>query len=252
MPSHPSRSRPEISRRHFLGHLAATGLGIPAMQFFASLGANADQVRKNHRSCILLWMSGGPSHLDIWDLKPESEKNAGPFRPIATSAEGVQISEHLPRVAKQMHHLNMARSPLPRPISSRSRASASHALCFGWTVTSARISYGPEEANPCCGSTYSGCSATPGFTRSFCRPWAWCLTGCRRSAVDRLVGYTPVALATVSTMILGFGVWVHHMFTTGLPSLSLSFFSAASIIITVPSAVAVFAWTATIWLAAQY
>ena len=68
-------------------------------------------------------------------------------------------------------------------------------------------------------------------------------TFCRRP----LVGYTPVALATVTTMALGFGVWVHHMFATGLPSLSLSFFSAASIIIVIPSAVAVFAWTATIW-----
>jgi cytochrome c oxidase subunit I len=69
-------------------------------------------------------------------------------------------------------------------------------------------------------------------------------TFCRRP----LVGYTPVALSTVATMILGFGVWVHHMFATGLPNLALSFFSGASIIITVPSAVAVFAWTATIWL----
>jgi cytochrome c oxidase subunit I+III len=68
-------------------------------------------------------------------------------------------------------------------------------------------------------------------------------TFCRRP----LVGYAPVALATVATMALGFGVWVHHMFATGLPSLALSFFSAASFIITVPSAVAVFAWTATIW-----
>ena len=66
---------------------------------------------------------------------------------------------------------------------------------------------------------------------------------CRRP----LVGYTAVAAATVATMILGFGVWVHHMFATGLPSISLSFFSAASIIITVPSAVGVFAWLATIW-----
>jgi heme/copper-type cytochrome/quinol oxidase subunit 1 len=49
-------------------------------------------------------------------------------------------------------------------------------------------------------------------------------------------------------MILGFGVWVHHMFATGLPGLGLSFFSGASIAITVPSAVAVFAWLATIWL----
>jgi hypothetical protein len=55
-------------------------------------------------------MSGGPSHLDIWDLKPDSEKNGGPFRPIATSAEGVSITEHLPKTAKQMHHLNIVRS----------------------------------------------------------------------------------------------------------------------------------------------
>jgi cytochrome c oxidase subunit I len=67
---------------------------------------------------------------------------------------------------------------------------------------------------------------------------------CRRP----LVGYSLVALSTVATMILGFGVWVHHMFATGLASLSLSFFSGASIAITVPSAVAVFAWLATIWL----
>src|SRR5512146_1575652 len=66
---------------------------------------------------------------------------------------------------------------------------------------------------------------------------------CRRP----LVGYTLVALATVATMVLGFGVWVHHMFATGLPSVSLSFFSAASIIIALPSAVGVFAWIATIW-----
>ena len=62
-----------------------------------------------------------------------------------------------------------------------------------------------------------------------------------------LVGYTVVALATVATMVLGFGVWVHHMFATGLPNVSLSFFSAASLIIAVPSSVGVFAWIATIW-----
>jgi cytochrome c oxidase subunit I len=67
---------------------------------------------------------------------------------------------------------------------------------------------------------------------------------CRRP----LVGYAPVALATVATMLLGFGVWVHHMFATGLPGLSLAFFSSASILIAVPSAISVFAWIATIWL----
>jgi cytochrome c oxidase subunit I len=67
---------------------------------------------------------------------------------------------------------------------------------------------------------------------------------CRRP----LVGYSLVALSTVATMIFGFGVWVHHMFATGLPGLGLAFFSGASIAIVLPSAVAVFAWLATIWL----
>ena len=67
---------------------------------------------------------------------------------------------------------------------------------------------------------------------------------CRRP----LVGYTAVALATVTTMVIGFGVWVHHMFATGLPPLGLSFFGASSMLIAIPSAVSVFAWLATIWL----
>ncbi|HSN33178.1 MAG TPA: cytochrome c oxidase subunit I [Ideonella sp.] len=91
----------------------------------------------------------------------------------------------------------------------------------------------------------------------FGHPWVYALvlpamgivsdglpTFCRRP----LVGYTAVALATVTTMALGFGVWAHHMFATGLPPLALSFFSSASFVIVIPSAVAVFAWLATIWL----
>jgi cytochrome c oxidase subunit I len=66
---------------------------------------------------------------------------------------------------------------------------------------------------------------------------------CRRP----LVGYSLVALATVMTMLLGFGVWLHHMFATGLPNTALAFFSAVSIIIAIPSAVSLFAWLATIW-----
>ena len=65
---------------------------------------------------------------------------------------------------------------------------------------------------------------------------------CRRP----LVGYTAVAMATVATMVVGFGVWLHHMFATGVPTLALSFFSAASFVIAIPSAVSVFAWIGTI------
>lgn len=68
-------------------------------------------------------------------------------------------------------------------------------------------------------------------------------TFCRRP----LVGYTFVALATITTAIIGFGVWIHHMFATGIAPLALAFFGAASILITIPSAVAVFSWLATLW-----
>ena len=62
-----------------------------------------------------------------------------------------------------------------------------------------------------------------------------------------LVAYPYVVLATVAVGILGFGVWAHHMFATGLSTLALSFFGGASLMIAIPSAVSVFAWVATIW-----
>ncbi len=72
-------------------------------------------------------------------------------------------------------------------------------------------------------------------------------TLCRSSAGAPSWGYPLVVLATIVTMVLGFGVWVHHMFATGLPVVAASFFSGASFVITIPSAVATFAWIATIW-----
>jgi len=63
----------------------------------------------------------------------------------------------------------------------------------------------------------------------------------------RLVGYSAIVLALVATAFLSFGLWVHHMFTTGLPELTLSFFSVASFLVVIPSGVQVFAWIATMW-----
>src|SRR5690606_1206255 len=64
-----------------------------------------------------------------------------------------------------------------------------------------------------------------------------------------LVGYRWVVMAVVGTGFLSFGLWVHHMFATGIPALSLSFASAASMAVSVPTAIQVFAWIATIALA---
>jgi cytochrome c oxidase subunit I+III len=61
-----------------------------------------------------------------------------------------------------------------------------------------------------------------------------------------IVGYTWVALSTVAIGIIGFGVWVHHMFAVGLPQISVTFFAAASLVITIPSGIQIFAWVATV------
>src|SRR5687767_13409798 len=65
-------------------------------------------------------------------------------------------------------------------------------------------------------------------------------------ARTRLVGYRLVVLAVIGTGFLSFGLWVHHMFATGLPQLSLSFFSAASMAVAIPTGIQVFAWIGTI------
>ncbi|HSS98570.1 MAG TPA: cbb3-type cytochrome c oxidase subunit I, partial [Terriglobales bacterium] len=63
----------------------------------------------------------------------------------------------------------------------------------------------------------------------------------------RIFGYLALVLSLVATAFIGFGLWVHHMFATGLPQLGQSFFTAASMMIAVPSGIQVFCWLATLW-----
>lgn len=98
-----------MNRRHFMKHMATAAALAPTMQFMSHLKANAAQVQKNKKACILMWMGGGPPTIDIWDLKPGS-KNGGEFQPVDTAAPGVQITEHLPKVAKVMNNLSLVRS----------------------------------------------------------------------------------------------------------------------------------------------
>lgn len=97
-----------MSRRHFMGHLASAAATIPAMNFISHVKANAAEVRKKQKACILMWMSGGPPSIDIWDLKPES-KNGGEFKPINTKGD-LQISEHMPKTAAVMDNLSVIRA----------------------------------------------------------------------------------------------------------------------------------------------
>jgi hypothetical protein len=91
-----------MKRREFLTSTAGV-LGL-----LQTLKANQEEIKKNGKSAILLWMGGGPSTMDIWDLKPDAA-TGGPFRPIGTTGD-VQICEHMPLMAKQMHNMAIIRS----------------------------------------------------------------------------------------------------------------------------------------------
>src|SRR5437588_230003 len=98
-----------INRRHFLTHVAgASALALPGIEFVRTLQANAQEMRRQNKSIIIMWMGGGPATIDIWDLKP-GRPNGGEFKEINTAVSGIKISEHMPTVAAQMRHLAIIR-----------------------------------------------------------------------------------------------------------------------------------------------
>lgn len=114
---------PTLRRRELLraGALSLFGLGLP------NLLAKAPARRP--RSCIILFMWGGPAQQDTWDLKPDApDVYRGEFKPIATSVPGVQICEHLPMLAKRAHELCIIRSMTHNDVN---HTTATHHLLTG-------------------------------------------------------------------------------------------------------------------------
>jgi len=97
------------SRRDVLrvGGLAALGLGLPDLVRLRAAGGKPARAK----SCILVWLDGGPSHLETFDPKPDVPADVrGPFRPIPTKSPGVEVCELLPRTAEVTKHLAIVRS----------------------------------------------------------------------------------------------------------------------------------------------
>lgn len=101
------------TRRHFLkiGGLALGGLGLPQiLRAEAASGASAGKVLP-HKAVIMIYLSGGPSHQDMYDLKMQAPKEIrGEFQPIATNVPGIEICEHMPRLATMMDKFAIIRS----------------------------------------------------------------------------------------------------------------------------------------------
>jgi hypothetical protein len=95
-----------LSRREFV---VSAGAGTSLVGWLGRLAAK-DPDRPRPKACILLWMAGGPSHIDTWDPKPDAPANIrGEFKTIYTSVPGITISEHFAKFAKLMKHATILR-----------------------------------------------------------------------------------------------------------------------------------------------
>src|SRR5918911_1254009 len=97
-----------LSRRDALKLAAAGVTGLSLSGWLGVLAGRAAATQARHKACILLWMDGGPSHKDTFDLKPGTE-HGGPFKEIPTSVPGIKISEHFPKFASLMRHAALLR-----------------------------------------------------------------------------------------------------------------------------------------------
>ncbi len=132
-----------VNRREFLrvGTIGAFGLSLPALLRQRALGGV--DPKKDGISCILMWMQGGPSHIDTMDPKPNAPVEIrGEFKAIPTCLNGVQISEHLPKLSQQLDKTSILRS-LTSPDSSH--GTSDHFMMSGYR-------FNPAITHPCYGS----------------------------------------------------------------------------------------------------
>ncbi len=99
----------DFTRRDFLQWSLAAAYGVSHSSLLPRLAAAADGAARPHGACILLWMAGGPTQTDTFDLKV-GHANGGPSKAINTAVPGIQISEHLTGVAQRMKDLAIIRS----------------------------------------------------------------------------------------------------------------------------------------------
>jgi hypothetical protein len=100
-----------LTRRSLLKGIVGTATGAALANWGGLFNSHtiAQDARRQGKRCILLWMAGGPSHIDTFDMKP-GRPTGGSFRPISTNVAGIQVCEYLPRIARQVDKLAIIRS----------------------------------------------------------------------------------------------------------------------------------------------
>ncbi len=142
-----------FTRRELLqiGSIGLAGLSLPNLL----QAQERDAPRKSARHCVLLFLNGGPSHLDMWDLKPNAPVEIrGEFKPISTTVPGIQYGEHLPRMAQQAHHFALIRSA--HHSVNNAHAAAVYTALTGEDRGDANIAIGKSARDlPAIGSVFS-------------------------------------------------------------------------------------------------
>jgi hypothetical protein len=136
-----------VSRRGFLrvGFLGLAGLTL-ADHLRLQAASKAEGKPTKDTAVILVWLGGGPSHLDMYDLKPDAPAEfRGEFKPIKTNVPGIEIGEHLPYEAKQMDKMSIVRSAYH---TNAGHGMGAHWMLTGWVPT-IEIN---DNLNPSCGS----------------------------------------------------------------------------------------------------
>jgi hypothetical protein len=135
-----SRARTRTTRREMLVRFGEAGLGLSLpMLLAASPATAAPRSFGRARSCILLFLSGGASQYETFDLKPDGPSEyRGTFRPMRTSVSGIEVCEHLPLLAKQAHRYAVIRS--------MSHTEAGHPAGCYWMITGRKYPRAPARA----------------------------------------------------------------------------------------------------------
>ena len=164
----PHRFGGRLSRRAMLriGAIAPLGLGLPSL--LSAMERQSSGVAKfgKARRCLMLYMWGGPSHIDLFDMKPNAPAEIrGEFSPISTRVPGIQICEHLPQLARQTHRIGFIRSVTH---SDNNHSTSAHWMLTGHKHERAAENFGAQESDfPHIGSVLSKLAPGPSYLPTF-------------------------------------------------------------------------------------
>ncbi|HVS37760.1 MAG TPA: DUF1501 domain-containing protein, partial [Gemmataceae bacterium] len=148
---------PQLSRRDWLKLSAAGVVSYSLSRWMPLLAADAANNPARKRSCILLWMDGGPSQMDTFDLKPGTA-NGGPYQEIDTAVPGIRISEHFPKIAQFTDRMAIIRSMTTKE-GEHQRA---HQLMHTGTLAQDGIQY-PALGSLICNELFDRDAVLPGY-----------------------------------------------------------------------------------------